>query len=174
MPCSPHDASALYNTAPKWPNTLPSQSKSPSQASKPLKVFGNLTPPMRPNTLPPRVKLPPQAVKKLMVFDSNQNLPSHAKWPFLDVKMKADATQTSGPFSTRIAINDWGRMLRNRFQPSRQRHLPAIMATTAAGAQRSGATLPSFLRSGLAPRVAREVSRNIDPFQRALDLASSP
>ena len=63
MPRSPHDASALYNTPPKWPNTLPSYAKFPPQAVKPLKVFENPTPSKRPNTLPSRAKLPFQAVK---------------------------------------------------------------------------------------------------------------
>ena len=67
-----------------------------------------------------------------------------------------------------------GTEVKQRPQPSRRRHLPAILATTDAGAQRSGATLPSFLPRGLTPVMALEVARNIDPFQRALDLASSP
>ena len=173
-PCIPHAASVLNNTPPKWPNPLPSQAKFPPQAVKPLKVFGNPTPPTRRNTLPPRVKLPTQAVKQLKVFRSNQNLPHNAKWPSQDVKMKVDATQTSEPFSTRIGIIDWERTLRNDFQTSRERRLPSIMATTAAGARRSGATLPSFLPRGLTPGMALEVARNIDPFRRALDLTSSP
>ena len=48
------------------------------------------------------------------------------------------------------------------------------MATTAAGARRSVATLPSFLPRGLTPSLPLGVSRNIGPFQRALVLASSP
>ena len=88
--------------------------------------------------------------------------------------MKVYTTQTSEPSSSRIVISDWEQGLSDGFQPSRQRRLPAILATTAAGAQRSGATLPSFLPRGLTPCMALEVARNIGPFQRALDLASSP
>ena len=173
-PCSAHATSALYNTPPKWPNTLPSYAKLPHQAAEPLKVFGNPTPPKRPNTLPSRVKLPPQAVKKLKVFGSNQNFPSDVKLPSQAVNMKVYTAQTSERPSSRIVINDWEQRLRNGAQPSRQRHLPAILAATAAGAQRSGATWPSFLPRGLTPGMALDVSRNIGPFRRALDLASSP
>ena len=139
-----------------------------------MKVFGITAPPKRPNTLPPRLKFPPQAVKKLKVYESNQNLPSNAKWQSRGGNLKVYTTQSHGPFSAHIVINDWERDLCNGSQPSRQRHLPAILATTAAGAQRSGATRPSFLPRGLTPGQALAVSRNIDPFRRALDLASSP
>ena len=173
-PCSAHDTLFLYNTPPKWPNTLPSYAKFPHQDAKPLKVFGNPTPPNRPNTLPSRAKFPPQAVRKLKAFDSNQNFPSDVMLPPQAVNMKVYTTQSSEPPSSRIVINDWEQRLSNGYQPSRQRRLPSMLATTAAGAQRSGATLPTFLPRGLTPGMALEVTRNIDPFQRALDLAFSP
>ena len=45
-------------------------------------------------------------------------------------------------FCSEIAISDWEQKLRNEFEPSRGRHLPAIIATAAAGSRRSGVHSP--------------------------------
>ena len=73
----------------------------------------------------------------------------------------------------RIILEDWERAIRNGFQPSKLRHVPAILNTTAAGAQRSGGALPSFLPRGVTPTQALELARLIDPFGRALELSLS-
>ena len=64
--------------------------------------------------------------------------------------------------------------MRNNAQPSRMRHLPAIIATTAAGVQRSGAALPGFLHRWLTPPAALEIARSIDPYNRLLENHCDP
>ena len=93
--------------------------------------------------------------------------------PSRAAKRKLFTLHTNSPASPRIIINDWERSLRTGLQPSRIRHLPAIINTTEAGAQRSGTPLPSFLPRGKTPTQAPEIARTIDPFDRALDLALS-
>ena len=83
------------------------------------------------------------------------------------------ALPTNSHASSRVILNDRDRTLRTGFRPSRLRHLPSILNTTADGAQRSGDSLPSFLPRGSTPSQALELARNIDPFGRALDIALS-
>ena len=63
--------------------------------------------------------------------------------------------------------------VRSEFEPSRERLLPAVLATTAAGAQRSGPALPSFLPLGISTERAIEIAQLIDPSHRTLELAFS-
>ena len=124
------------------------------------------TPPVRPNVLPSHAKLPPQIVM-VEVFESRPSHPSNAKLPPRGVNTKVCETPTHGPFFSRIVIDDWGRNLRNGFQPSRQQYLPAIIFTTAAGAQRSGSSLPTFLPRGLTPDQALQIAQKHRPVPAA-------
>ena len=81
------------------------------------------------------------------------------------------ALPSNSQASHRIIINDWDLAIRTGFQPSRLRHLPAVLNTTSDGAQRSGTSIPIFLPRGITPAQALEIATTIDPFDRALDLA---
>ena len=72
-----------------------------------------------------------------------------------------------------VVISERGESLRSELQPSRNRLLPAALAITAAGAQRSGTALPSFPPRGLPANQALRVARAIDSFQRTLEIAFS-
>ena len=80
---------------------------------------------------------------------------------------------TNVQLSSRIIIDDWERTLRTNFQPSRSRRLPAVLETAAAGAQRSGIPIPSFLPRGITPTQALDIAGLIDPFGRTLQLKLS-
>ena len=67
-----------------------------------------------------------------------------------------------------------GRDLRGGPQPSRQSPPPAILASSDAGAQRSGDALPALLPRGSRPGLSLEAARLTGPFKRTLNLASSP
>ena len=66
---------------------------------------------------------------------------------------------------------EWERALFNEFEPSRKRHRTAILASTAALAQRSGSVLPSLLPRGVSPREALALAQGMSPFDKALGLA---
>ena len=72
--------------------------------------------------------------------------------------------------SSRIIINDWERTLRAGFQPSRLRHLPAILNTTAAGGAKIGKIPTHLLTSrpfpGACPRTSTE-HRSVRPCPRS-------
>ena len=87
------------------------------------------TPPTRPNTLPSRMELPPQSFE-LKAFGANRNLPSKAKFPPREVNMKVYAVRTHGP-SPPHSHRSLGRDIRNWFQQSRQRYIPAIIPVRA-------------------------------------------
>ena len=86
----------------------------------------------------------------------------------LNRSAKVITIQSIETISSEIVINEWEQSLCNNFQPSRLRHLPSIIATTAAGVQRSGAATPGFLPRGLTPSTALEIARPIDPYNRLL------
>ena len=72
-----------------------------------------------------------------------------------------------------VVISEWEESRRSELQPSRNRLLPAVLATTEAGAQRPGTALPSFLPRGLPANQALRVARAVGPFQRTMEIAFS-
>ena len=106
-------------------------------------------PPTRPNTLSRNAKFPTQAVNT-----------------------QAYTLLSHGRFYFHVFINEWESALRDGFQPSPQRHLPATLAKMAAGAQRVGAPLPTSPPRALTPDRAIEIARAIDPPRRADGLTS--
>ena len=142
---APHSASALYNTPPIWPNTLP-PSEVPAQCCraiegiwKPYAAEAAEYP-----SSPCEVSAPYCQRIAGVRLESKPSFQCEAAAPGRkDGSLRNSNIGTGAPTrpaAPRIFTDDCGRTLRNGSQPSRQRRLLAITATTASGAQWSVAT----------------------------------
>ena len=139
-------------------------------------------PPILHRACPPHSEWPPQDVKMTMRANRNASspllahremLPHVGTGPPQAARTLRNTPHSATCVSPDVVISERGESLRSELQPSRNRLLPAALAITAAGAQRSGTALPSFPPRGLPANQALRVARAIDSFQRTLEIAFS-
>ena len=74
-------------------------------------------------------------------------------------------------FSVKLAIEEWGRQLRQLFRPTRNRRVHSILSARAAVTQRPVGDVPGFTPRGARQRPALMIATHIDPFDRAISAA---
>ena len=125
-------------------------------------------PPLTDLRPPPQKEQPEQATESKAHTPRNPTFALQLEESGEARKTKVYTLPSHTSFCSRIVISDWGRAIRKGPQPSRLRKLPAIVTTTAAGSQRPGAALPSFLPRCLThtrPLTLRvRLALSIDPY----------